>query len=162
MTEEIVPETTWDGLPIAQDPPHGATVAVWRRVEDQLEVLVLHRAHHGPDYAGDWAWTAPAGGRHPGEDVDVCARRELHEEAGLTLLITRLDEDEYWARYVAEAPADAVVTMHDAEHDRYEWVTPDVALDRIKPDIVREGMRKALEWIDGQVLTADPEAEATA
>jgi 8-oxo-dGTP pyrophosphatase MutT (NUDIX family) len=162
MAESDVPATTWDGMPIAKDWPHGATVATWRRAKGGIELLLLHRAHHGPDYSGDWAWTAPAGGRYPGEAVDACAARELYEEAGLSLSLTRLDEGERWARYVAEAPADAIVTLHDAEHDRYEWVTPAVALDLIKPEIVREGMRKALTWIAGQSETADPETEATA
>ncbi|MBM7786089.1 NUDIX domain-containing protein [Tenggerimyces flavus] len=155
-------KTTWDGLPIASDWPTGAAVVVFRRASTGLELLVLHRAHSGPEYEGDWAWTPPTGARFPGEDVLVCAARELHEEAGLSLPMTRLDEGESWARFVAEAPLDVVVTMHDAEHDRYEWVAPEVALSRVAPETVRDGLRKALDWIDGQVLPADPEAEATA
>jgi 8-oxo-dGTP pyrophosphatase MutT (NUDIX family) len=155
-------KTTWDGLPIAADWPRGAAVVVWRVGGDGVELLLLHRAHHGAEYEGDWAWTPPTGARFPGEDVLVCAARELHEEAGLSLAMTRLDEGEPWARFVAEAPADAVVTMHDAEHDRYEWVPPDVALSRVAPEPVRDGLVKALDWIAGQTQTADPESQAGA
>ena len=134
-------KTTWDGLPVAAEWPHGATVVVWRRVADKIELLLLHRAHHGPDYAGDWAWTPPAGSRLPGEEVDACAARELYEEAGLTLPMTRFERDPEWATYVAEAPAEAVVTLHDREHDHYRWVDVETALALVKPDVVRETVR---------------------
>jgi 8-oxo-dGTP pyrophosphatase MutT (NUDIX family) len=42
-----------------------------------MEHLLLHRAHHGPDFAGDWAWTFPAGCRQPGERVYLSVLREL-------------------------------------------------------------------------------------
>jgi 8-oxo-dGTP pyrophosphatase MutT (NUDIX family) len=140
--------TTWDGLPVADDWPHGATVVVWRRLPDNaIELLLLHRAHHGPDYAGDWAWTPPAGSRFPGEDVDACAARELHEEAGLELPMTRFERAPNWATYVARAPADAVVTLHDREHDKYQWVDVETALAIVKPDMVRETIEHALSLI---------------
>ena len=51
-----VPASTWDGLPVAADPPYGASVLVWRRdAGGERQWLLLHRAHGGPDYAGDWA-----------------------------------------------------------------------------------------------------------
>ena len=77
--------TTWDGLPISEEPPFGATVVVYRHNGARLEILLLHRAHHGPDYVGDWAWTPPAGSRLPDEPIEACARRELLEETGLDL-----------------------------------------------------------------------------
>lgn len=143
------PETTWDGQPIAADWPRGVSVFVYRSVGGALEVLLLHRSHHGPDYDGDWAWTTPAGCRLPGEDVDACAVRELHEEAGLALSMRRFDEGEEWARYVAEAPADAVVTMHDPEHDRYEWVSAAEALRRVRPAPPLDALRAALAVVVG-------------
>lgn len=143
------PETTWDGQPIATDWPRGVSVMVFRRVGGAVEVLLLHRAHHGPDYVGDWAWTPPAGCRLPGEDVDECADRELHEEAGLSLTRRRIDTGEEWARYVAEAPADAVVTLHDPEHDRYEWVPPAEALRRVRPEPPLTALQAALATVRG-------------
>lgn len=117
---------------------------VFRRCEDAIEILLLHRAHHGPDYVGDWAWTSPSGCRYPDEDVDACAARELYEEAGLQLPMRRLDAGEDWARYIAEAPADVTVTLHDPEHDRYEWVTPSEATSRVLPSAPLESLRTAL------------------
>lgn len=67
-----VPAFTWDGLPVAPEPPHGACVVVRRAAG---EYLVLHRAHLGRDFAGDWAWTPPAGSRQPGEPVLAAALR---------------------------------------------------------------------------------------
>lgn len=153
MTEK----TTWDGLPVADDWPHGATVVVWRRRADgdEIELLLLHRAHHGPDYAGDWAWTPPAGSRFPGEAVDACAARELHEEAGLALPMTRFERAENWATYLAEAPADAVVTLHDAEHDRFQWVGVETALALVKPDLVRETVEYAVSLVRGAMGATD-------
>jgi len=48
-------ETTWDGLPVAREAPYACCVVVWRAEAVELEFLVLHRAHFGPDFAGDWA-----------------------------------------------------------------------------------------------------------
>ena len=76
-------ETTWDGKPIASEPPYGAMVLVYRMNGEQPEFLILHRAQLGPDFEGDWAWTPPSGARQPGETIEECARRELWEEAGL-------------------------------------------------------------------------------
>lgn len=102
----------------AADRPYGATVVVCRRVVSELEMLVLHRARAGPDDEGDWAWTPPAGARFPAEPVTDCAARELHEEVGLDLDLVPVGTDEAgWSTYVAEAPADVVITL-DGEHDR--------------------------------------------
>ena len=76
-------QTTHDGQPITPDPPFGASIIVYRRTGDQVEFLILHRAHHGIAYEGDWAWTPPAGARWPGEPPDEGAQRELKEETGL-------------------------------------------------------------------------------
>jgi 8-oxo-dGTP pyrophosphatase MutT (NUDIX family) len=126
--------TTWDGLPVSPEPPYGATVVVFRQGPDGAELLMLHRTHHGPDYEGDWAWTPPAGSRLPGEPIELCARRELLEEAGLEMEIrpTTCGTAE-WPVYIAEVPYDTVVTL-DAEHDRYVWVSSDDALVRCRPD----------------------------
>lgn len=142
--------TTWDGLPIAAEPPFGATVVVHRRTPSGLELLLLHRAHHGPAYEGDWAWTPPAGSRLPGEDILACAHRELAEEAGLRdVQLTRLPSSEEWAMYACEVDPDAVVDLVDPEHDRYEWVTPPVAVDRSKPSRLRVGLRRAVHELAG-------------
>jgi 8-oxo-dGTP pyrophosphatase MutT (NUDIX family) len=137
-------ETTWDGLPVAQDKPWVSAVVVWRQGGEGREFLLLHRHHQGPEHEGDWAWTSPAGARMPGEEPLAAARRELREEIGLELPLAgplpHLTDDV--ALFVAEAAADAEIVL-DAEHDRYEWVRLDEAVRRCLPAIVGEGLRIA-------------------
>lgn len=138
-----MPERTWDGLEIAPDKPHGMTVVVRRptsAVPTAFEYLVLHRSSRGTGYEGDWAWTAPAGARQPGESVYPAALRELAEEAGITgveLLPVDLSGD--WAVFAADVSADTVVDLVDPEHDRYEWLPLDQAHGRVLPRHVAEG-----------------------
>jgi 8-oxo-dGTP pyrophosphatase MutT (NUDIX family) len=140
MDEPMI-ETTWDGLPVARERPYGVSILVWRRARGGREWLVLHRAHHGPDYAGDWAWTPPAGARLPGETALACAARELREETGLSLPLaeTGLGSDE-WLLFAAEAPPDAQIRLDD-EHDRYEWLSLENAAARCFPPLVGESFR---------------------
>ena len=129
-------ESTWDGVPIADDDPRFVTIVVWRRGAAGREYLLLHRAHEGPHSAGDWAWTNPAGARQPGEDPLEAARRELREEAGLELDLRPLDHDRgELGLFVAEAPADAEVVL-DHEHDAFEWADVDEARRRCLPAMV--------------------------
>jgi 8-oxo-dGTP pyrophosphatase MutT (NUDIX family) len=135
---------TWDGLPVAPDEPHGSTIVVRRPGPggDQ-EYLVLHRAHHGPDYEGDWAWTPPAGSRLPGEPVLAAALRELAEESGLRAAQLRpVDLSGVWAVFALDVPAGTRARV-DAEHDRLEWVSLAEALARCEPDAVAAGLRQA-------------------
>jgi 8-oxo-dGTP pyrophosphatase MutT (NUDIX family) len=136
-------ETTWDGLPVARERPYAACVVVWRAGAGSREFLVLHRAHFGPEFAGDWAWTPPSGARQPGEAPAVAAARELREETGLELALVRIDSpDPDVALYLAEAPADAEVVI-DAEHDAHRWLPLDEAAGLCLPPTVAEGLRAA-------------------
>jgi 8-oxo-dGTP pyrophosphatase MutT (NUDIX family) len=136
--------TTYDRQAIAPEAPFGATVIVYRVIGDDVQVLTLHRAHNGPDYEADWAWTPPAGARWPNESSDHCAQRELLEETGLNLVPRRLDANNGdWALYLAEATPDATVTL-DREHDRSDWVSVDVACSRCAPEKVAAQMRSAI------------------
>jgi 8-oxo-dGTP pyrophosphatase MutT (NUDIX family) len=133
--------TTWDGLPISPKAPFGALIVVYRRGVAGVELLILHRAHNGPAYEGDWAWTPPSGARLPDEPINECARRELREETGLTLPLQATDQGlDSWAIYTAEAPLDSGIVL-DAEHDRFEWVKLDVALARCLPEPVAQSIR---------------------
>jgi 8-oxo-dGTP pyrophosphatase MutT (NUDIX family) len=128
--------TTYDGKPIAEEAPFGAAIVVYRRRGSRLEFLLLHRAHNGPTYEGDWAWTPPAGSRQPGEDPVECAKRELLEETGLELALTLTPHGgEQWLVFVAEASCDVPVVL-DEEHDRHEWVECSAAIARCRPATV--------------------------
>lgn len=144
-------ETTWDGLPVAREPPFAACVVVWREGANGREFLVLHRlAPGGPEFEGEWAWTPPSGACFPGEEPDDAARRELYEETGLTLDIARAQAaaaTEEVALYVARAaPGDTILL--DAEHDRFEWLPLDEALGRCLPPVVADGLANAAAWLD--------------
>ena len=136
-------ETTWDGQPVARERPYASCVVVWRHGGAGREFLVLHRAHFGPDFAGDWAWTPPSGARQPGESPDEAAARELREETGLELRLTRIDSSNPdLALYVAEAPGDAQVVL-DAEHDAHRWLSLEAAAELCLPAPVADGLRAA-------------------
>ncbi len=141
-------ETTWDGLPIADNNPIGASIIVYREGKSGLELLILHRAHDGADYEGDWAWTPPSGARQPGEDIDQVASRELKEETGLRGEPKRTEHgNERWFVYEFRYRGDAPIIL-DQEHDRYEWVSLDEAICRCKSDRVSvqlEAFRRARE-----------------
>jgi 8-oxo-dGTP pyrophosphatase MutT (NUDIX family) len=140
--------TTYDGVPVAQERPFGASVIVYRQAEGGLELLLLHRAHGGPDFEGDWAWTPPAGARQPGEEPDAAAARELLEETGLRLPMRRIcDGSGDWLVYAAEAAGDCSVVL-DAEHDRFEWVPAERAPARCRPEQVAWQLRLLLSQFD--------------
>jgi 8-oxo-dGTP pyrophosphatase MutT (NUDIX family)/RimJ/RimL family protein N-acetyltransferase len=139
---------TYDGVPITPDPPYGAAIIVRRPAADggrDAEYLVLHRALHGPDYAGDWAWTPPSGSRQPGEAVLGAALRELAEETGLVVADTdlrALDLSGAWVRFGLDVPAGTTARV-DPEHDRLDWLPLDEAIGRCQPATVADGLRLA-------------------
>ncbi len=141
MTEELA--TTWDGLPISPEPPFGVCVVIYRRQQEQVEFLILHRADQGADFEGEWAWTPPSGARFPNEPVDNCAQRELLEELGLTLAVQPTERSaDSWAIYSAEASLEDEVVL-DAEHDRYAWVS----LARAKAECLPEPVGASLQYV---------------
>jgi 8-oxo-dGTP pyrophosphatase MutT (NUDIX family) len=135
--------TTYDGLPVSREPPHGASVVVRSPSPDGWRYLVLHRSHNGPDFEGDWAWTPPAGARFPGEDIAACATRELEEETGVRGSPVPLSVDGTdWAVFGLEVPWGTAVSI-DGEHDRYEWLALEEACGRCLPLVVAQSLRLA-------------------
>ena len=100
----------------------GAAVVVWRRGENDIEWLVMHRAHFEPDFAGDWAWGPPGGGCLSSETPAECARRELLEETGIDAECVATDcGNELADVFQAEVSGDAEIVL-TFEHDVYRWL----------------------------------------
>lgn len=128
---------TWDGEPVSSDPPFGAMIVVYRWLVDEPAFLVLHRGQLGPDFNGDWAWGPPSGARYPGEDIDVCAARELFEETGFDLALSRaIGDASDWYVYLADEAENAEPLLSE-EHDRFAWLPLESAASRITPEFVR-------------------------
>jgi 8-oxo-dGTP pyrophosphatase MutT (NUDIX family) len=136
--------TTWDGEPVSRERPYGAVTVVASRVPDGWRYLLLHRAHKGAAWVGDWAWTPPSGARKPGEAVAACAARELEEETGLRGSPQPvLTHDTDWAVFALEVPWGTVVAADGTEHDRLEWVTYAEARRRCQPAMVADSFAAA-------------------
>lgn len=137
MAEQL--NRTWDGHPITPTPPYGAMIVVYRMTDGEPpQFLLLHRAHHGADYVGPWAWGPPSGARYPDEDIDRCAERELFEETGIEGHLCPVDGvvgD--WPCYVLEARPDVRPRL-SPEHDRFRWLTYEEAMAHIEPQVVRD------------------------
>jgi 8-oxo-dGTP pyrophosphatase MutT (NUDIX family) len=125
----------------------GAGAVVWRRAVGGIEYLVLHRAHGGPAYAGDWAWTPPGGALDPGETHAECAARELREETGLEVALVRVEGcPNRFNAFVGEVVGDHPVRLDD-DHDRFEWLPCADAARRCLPPRVGETILAAARQI---------------
>jgi 8-oxo-dGTP pyrophosphatase MutT (NUDIX family) len=142
MTEQL--RQTWDGHPVSPTPPFGAMIVVYRRRDLGHEFLMLHRRHLGAEYEGPWAWGPPSGARYPGEEVDHCAARELHEETGIEAEACPVEGVAVdWPAYVLEAQPDVRLRL-SPEHDRFRWLSYEDALARIEPPLVRDAFCAAV------------------
>ncbi|MCW2912717.1 MAG: hypothetical protein JWN52_785 [Actinomycetia bacterium] len=141
-------KTTYDGEPISPDPPYGAMIVVTTLAPEGRRFLILHRAHDGPDYEGDWAWTPPSGCRKPGEPVEDCAARELLEETGLQAIPQPVvTEDVDWTVFLLDVPPSTQIIGDGIEHDRFEWVDFTETHERCRPDVVQANLLLAFEAI---------------
>jgi 8-oxo-dGTP pyrophosphatase MutT (NUDIX family) len=134
---DVPPKSTWDGVAIAAEPPHGACVVVRRGIE----YLILRRT--GALGRGDWEWTPPSGARQPDEGIEACAARELHEETGLEGITLQLVSDaDPWQIWLAEVPSSALIRLDD-EHVEYRWVELAEAIRLCRPQRVADGLAMA-------------------
>lgn len=102
---------------------------IWRRKNQQVEVLLIHRPRYD-----DWSW--PKGKVDPGETIAETAIREVREEVGLEvrlgvpLAVTSYRVHQgpkdvfYWA---AEVGPGAQPTADMGEVDELRWVRPSEA-----------------------------------
>jgi 8-oxo-dGTP pyrophosphatase MutT (NUDIX family) len=136
---------TRDGLEVSSERPHGAMVVVYRDADSSTEVLLFHRA--GLTDSGDWAWTPPSGARFPGEELTACSERELLEETGIVAnVIPVFVDDVDWALYAARVESGLTLLLND-EHDRFDWVPANEAIERCLPTVVRNGLSSVLATV---------------
>ena len=91
-------------------PKRSAAILLWKRVDERLQVLLVHPG--GPFWRNKdaGAWSLPKG-EYDDEDALVAARRELIEELGPS------------AGWVASAPASAFVPLGEVKQKGGKLVT---------------------------------------
>jgi dihydroneopterin triphosphate diphosphatase len=138
-----------------------------------VSVHVIHTHHNGnmflllrrssPYLRGTWQMVT--GGIHNGEKAYQAAVREVHEETGLTVdrlysadavetfYMKTLDKIQLLPVFVAFIDSvEAEVRLSLNEHDDYEWVAYDVALDRL----IFAEQKRILTHIRANFLLNDP------
>lgn len=129
-------------------------VHLWRRdTSGQRLYALLHRCAAKGDY-----WQPITGNVDPGEAVEICARREANEEAGIE---SRPDDltpclwVQDWARdgkvfaehvFGLRCASDKIVIS--GEHRAYEWLPYDAAIQRLHFEGNRRGLALVEEWLD--------------
>jgi 8-oxo-(d)GTP phosphatase len=146
--------------PVPPTTVRAAGAVCWRRVDDGLRVLVVHR----PKY-DDWSW--PKGKLDSGEPDALAAVREVAEETGLRV---QLGVSLPTARYRLSDTADkqvgywAAQVTHEGlppaprplEVDRAEWVSVEEAGERLTRRGDRQQLQALLDADAGDALATWP------
>ncbi|OGY26119.1 MAG: hypothetical protein A2Z24_01850 [Candidatus Woykebacteria bacterium RBG_16_44_10] len=125
---------------------------VYRKVDDQTEVLVVqHSAHHG--------WVFPKGLIDSGEDKKTTALREVNEEGGVAAkIIQELPPTEYFYQLEGEKIKKKVVYFlmeyisgdigdHDWEMEAAEWVPLEKVEERLTYKTDKELFKKTAKFL---------------
>jgi 8-oxo-dGTP pyrophosphatase MutT (NUDIX family) len=75
----------------------------------------------------------------------------LAEETGLDLSPEPVELDRDWALFAVEVASDAFLRL-DREHDRFEWVDPEEAVQRCQPVEVSEAVDLVVSRINNASL----------
>lgn len=138
------------------------SVYVFRRQGVGPEFLLLQRA--AADYMGG-TWSTVYGQIADGEAAWQAALREMAEETGLaptrlyhgggveTFYIPEVDTVFHCPIFAAEVGFEAAVGLND-EHQAFEWVSPDIAVQRL----VYPGQRRSVQHILTEIIQAGPAA----
>lgn len=104
-------------------PANAASVALIHK----QQVLLIQRAYAPYQHL----WTLPGGRLEPGETIEACAAREIHEELGLTVhglrpvLVQALGRDKVFRLAVFATEGFEGEIRASDEIEAYRWVAPD-------------------------------------
>ena len=123
-----------------------AGAVVWRRVEKQVEIALVHRPRYDD-------WSLPKGKQDPGEALIACAFREVIEETNLKVafgpyigdieyfVTDGLKQVSYWAARLVEGSTE----FHpNDEVDALAWYSIEAAIEKVTRDSDREIIEKFL------------------
>lgn len=125
---------------------------VYRKKEDVFEVLLLKRTEERGGFGN-----VVNGTLEEGESIDDCRKRELFEEAGIKNILSWSDEInrfnfEYRGKimtvvvFTAQVDEDQDVVIN-SEHTEYKWVSFDEAIEMMKFEDDKKGLRMCRERI---------------
>ncbi len=152
---------------LSQQTAVSAGGVVYRRDAAGIEVVLVARLDAG-------LWALPKGTPEPGESLEETARREVQEETGLRVEITRPIAEMHYS-YVVRSRRIRVakvvhhylmvarggdVADHDHEYDLAAWVDAQVAMERLTYDNERDMLRLALELLELESGRGDGVREA--
>ena len=123
---------------MANDTVYAAGAVLWKVVDKELKILVVHRTQHKDI-------SIPKGKVDPGETLPETAVREIHEETGLQVVLGpylgtvdyimpnngKRKEVHYWAAEVDPTAAErSSFTSNDEIYD-LEWMTISTAQEKL-------------------------------
>jgi dihydroneopterin triphosphate diphosphatase len=119
---------------------------VYRKINQSFEVLILKRNKERGGF-----WSVVNGTLEPAESIEKCRERELFEETGIRNVINWSKELNRFSfknndhnvevfAFSAEVKSDQPVKINN-EHVEYKWVTFDEAIEMMKFDDDKNGLK---------------------
>ena len=133
----------------------GAAAVIFRETENDREYLILHRILVWKGYE------FVKGGIEENENPEDAVKREIIEETRLekTVVLGKLNKKMLWKSngcyydyivFVAKANGTEKVILEDEpqEHDSFEWLTKEKALEKLSHKETRESFESAVKEIE--------------
>ena len=136
--------------------PISAGGVVYRLQENTPEILIC-----GRHQAGGWLWALPKGTPEAGESIPNTALREVLEETGLEVnLSKRIDSVNYWFLRNADqvrcyktvyfylmTTVGGSIENHDSEFDVVEWIDAITSLTKLTHEAEKSIVEKSIRII---------------